>query len=114
MIEGGWLPVLSEFIWQSSTGDLEVLNYPKNWNGLKMKVFLGKGCRHIPLLLPFFPVGQGRQREYYRTLLLCRCQKVLPERHSRLDKTGSARQFQERRRRFRDKTASSEFSSFPA
>ena len=44
MKKGDWVPILRKFIKQSSTGDLKILDYPKNWNGLKMKVSFGMGA----------------------------------------------------------------------
>ena len=79
MIEGGWLPILSKFIGQSSTGDLKVLNYPKNWNGLKMKVSFGMGApARIPWIAftaPDMQVSKGFYPVYlyykdYDTLIL--------------------------------------------
>ena len=79
MIEGGWLPILSKFISQSSTGDLKVLNYPKNWNGLKMKLSFGMGSpARIPWIAftaPDMQVSKGFYPVYlyykdYDTLIL--------------------------------------------
>lgn len=38
-----WVQILDKFILQSSTRELKTSDYPKEWNGLKIKVSFGMG-----------------------------------------------------------------------
>lgn len=79
MLEVRWVPILSKFIRQSSTGDLKVLSYPKIWNGLGMKVSFGMGSpARIPWIAftaPDMQVSKGFYPVYlyykdFNTLIL--------------------------------------------
>lgn len=39
-----WSTIITSFLLQAQEGDLKTSSYPKEWNGLKMKVSFGMGA----------------------------------------------------------------------
>ena len=63
-----WLTILNDFLLQAQKGDLKTSSYPKEWNGLKMRISFGMGAAArvpwIAFIAPEMQVSKGFYPDY--------------------------------------------------